>query len=86
MKDLIRKGIAKAEAASAGNRGDGYVDSGVKILAAIVIGSLILFALYVLFKDFILPKISSQIGVLFNTAPAESSADVTGAVSIAEGA
>ncbi|HAX51039.1 DUF6133 family protein [Proteiniphilum sp. UBA7639] len=87
MKNLVRKAIAKVEVATAKNKGSGdYTDSGVRILAAIVIGSLILFALYMLFKNYILPKISGQIGVLFNTAPAEDSDDVTGAVSIAEGA
>ena len=39
----------------ANNRAEGFVDSGVKILIAVVIGALLLGGLYVLFGDTILP-------------------------------
>lgn len=67
-------------------KGEVYMSTGVKILMDIVIGALILFALYTLFKNFILPKCSGEVGTLFNTTPKIDSTDVTGAVATASGA
>jgi len=52
----------------ANNRAEGFVDSGVKILIAVVIGALLLGGLYVLFGDTILPTLTSKIQDLFNYA------------------
>lgn len=50
-------------------RGEGYVDSGVKILIAVVIGALILAGLYLLFNDIILQSIlPSKINKIINYA------------------
>ena len=49
-------------------KGDGYVDSGVKILIAVVIGALLLAGLYVLFDETILPTLTQKIKDLFNYA------------------
>ena len=48
--------------------GEGYVDSGVKILIAVVIGALLLAGLYALFNTTIMPTVTSKIQVLFNFA------------------
>ena len=48
--------------------GEGYVDSGVKILIAVVIGALLLAGLYALFNTTIMPTVTSKIQGLFNFA------------------
>ncbi|MBP3377742.1 MAG: hypothetical protein J6L96_03240, partial [Clostridia bacterium] len=48
--------------------GEGYVDSGVKILIAVVIGALLLAGLYALFNTTIMPTVTSKITELFNFA------------------
>lgn len=48
--------------------GEGYVDSGVKILIAVVIGALLLGGLYALFNTTIMPTVTSKITELFNFA------------------
>ena len=48
------------------NSGEGFVDSAVKILMAVVIGALVLSGLYLLFKDNILPNLTNRINDMFN--------------------
>ena len=48
--------------------GEGYVDSGVKILIAVVIGALLLSGLYALFNTTIMPTVTNKITELFNFA------------------
>ena len=50
----------------AGVKAEGYVDSGVKILIAVVIGALLLSGLYTLFNSTIMPTVTSRIQELFN--------------------
>ena len=45
---------------------EGYVDSGVKILIAVVIGALLLAGLYTLFNSTIMPTVTQKIQDLFN--------------------
>ncbi len=52
--------------ALANQRAEGYVDSGVKILIAVVIGALLLAGLYTLFEDTIMPTVTKKITDLFN--------------------
>ena len=47
-------------------RAEGYVDSGVKILIAVVIGALLLAGLYTLFNTTIMPSVTQKIQELFN--------------------
>lgn len=47
-------------------RAEGYVDSGVKILIAVVIGALLLAGLYTLFNTTIMPTVTQKISELFN--------------------
>ena len=49
-------------------RAEGYVDSGVKILIAVVIGALLLAGLYALFNTTIMPTVTTKISQLFNYA------------------
>jgi hypothetical protein len=45
---------------------EGYVDSGVKILIAVVIGALLLAGLYALFNTTIMPTVTNKVQGLFN--------------------
>ncbi len=73
MKKLFRRIKNKANeiavrAKSAVNnvKAEGYVDSGVKILIAVVIGALLLAGLYALFNNTIMPTVTQKIQQLFN--------------------
>ena len=73
MKKFIANIRAKVEAlatravAAVSNvKAEGYVDSGVKILIAVVIGALLLSLLYTLFNTTIMPTVTSKITDLFN--------------------
>ena len=58
----------RTQTAIANTRGEGYVDSGVKILIAVVIGALLLTGLYALFNTTIRPTVTTKIQGLFNYA------------------
>ena len=55
-----------AKTALSNVRGEGYVDSGVKILIAVVIGALLLSGLYALFNTTIMPTVTKKVTDLFN--------------------
>ena len=57
--------VTRTQTAIANTRGEGYVDSGVKILIAVVIGALLLSGLYALFNTTIMPTVTSKISQLF---------------------
>ena len=66
VKSAVTETVVRAETAVANTRGEGYVDSGVKILIAVVIGALLLAGLYTLFNTTIMPTVTSKITDLFN--------------------
>ncbi len=47
-------------------KGEGYVDTGVKIIIAVVVGAVILGGLYALFNSVILPRLNTEIQGMFN--------------------
>jgi uncharacterized protein (DUF2062 family) len=49
-------------------RAEGFVDTGVKIIIAVVVGAVILGGLYALFNSVILPRLNTEIGEMFNYA------------------
>lgn len=51
-----------------GRAGENYVDVGVKILIAVVIGALLLAGLYALFGDVVMPTLEQRITEMFNYA------------------
>ena len=55
----------RSKTALTNNRGEGYVDSGVKILIAVVIGALLLAGLYTLFNTTIMPTVTTKVTELF---------------------
>ena len=69
MKQISKKvnsAIIAAKAAVMNRKAEGYVDSGVKILIAVVIGALLLTGLYALFNTTIMPTVTSKVQELFN--------------------
>lgn len=54
--------------AVSGSAGEGYIDTAVKILIAVVLGALLLGLLYALFKDTVMPTVTHKINDMFNYA------------------
>lgn len=48
--------------------GEGYVDTAIKILIAVVLGALLLAGLYALFNDTVLPTLVERVEEMFNYA------------------
>ncbi len=68
IKNKFNSIAVRTQTAIANTRAEGYVDSGVKILIAVVIGALLLSGLYALFNTTIMPTVTSKITELFNFA------------------
>ena len=68
IKNKVNSAIISAKCAVANKKAEGYVDSGVKILIAVVIGALLLAGLYTLFNSTIMPTVTTNIQGLFNYA------------------
>lgn len=64
MKELT----VSLRAALSNRSGEGYVDTAVKILMAVVIGALVLAGLYALFDDTVMPTLTRRIQEMFNYA------------------
>ena len=56
----------RTKTALANTCGEGYVDTGVKILIAVVIGALLLADLYTLFNTTIMPTVTAKVTELFS--------------------
>lgn len=71
MRKIITKATLKAFQAKEllkSTKGENFVDSGIKILIAVVIGALLLGGLYALFGDVILPTLNQKVTDMFNFA------------------
>ncbi len=68
VSNKVNELIVRTRCALVNCRAEGFVDSGVKILIAVVIGALLLGGLYLLFNDTILPTLTNKIKELFNYA------------------
>ena len=66
IRDKANAAVISAKTFIANKKAEGYVDSGVKILIAVVIGALLLAGLYALFNSTIMPTVTSKITSLFN--------------------
>ncbi|HEX2925314.1 MAG TPA: DUF6133 family protein [Ruminiclostridium sp.] len=67
-KGEISKTIMKLRTVLQSQSGEGFVDTAIKILMAVVIGALILAGLYTLFGSTILPTLTQRIKEMFNYA------------------
>ena len=66
IKSKATEMAVRAKSAIENVKAEGYVDSGVKILIAVVIGALLLAGLYTLFNSTIMPTVTTKITELFN--------------------
>ena len=73
MKKFFQRLKKKAENAAItakviieSKKAEGYIDTGVKIIIGVVIGGVILAALYTLFNNTIMPNLNTEIGEMFS--------------------
>ncbi len=73
MKNIMKKVQNKIDALAVrakttieNVKAEGYVDTGVKIIMAVVVGAVILGGLYALFNTVILPRLNTEIQNMFN--------------------
>jgi hypothetical protein len=66
IRSKVNNLTTRAIVAVSNAKAEGYVDSGVKILIAVVIGALLLSLLYGLFNTTIMPTVTKKITDLFN--------------------
>ena len=68
IRSKVESLTTRAVVAVSNIKAEGYVDSGVKILIAVVIGALLLAGLYALFNNTIMPTVTERIEELFDFA------------------
>ena len=68
IKTKVNSAIISARTAIESTSGEGYIDTGVKIIIGVVIGGVILAGLYALFNTTIIPTLTSKIQSMFNYA------------------
>ena len=68
IKNKANSAIISANTAIESTAGEGYVDTGVKIIVGVVIGGVILAGLYTLFNGTVIPTLTTKIGDMFNYA------------------
>jgi hypothetical protein len=66
IRDHLTMKYMTAKTLLCSQRGEGFVDTAIKILMAVVIGALILAGLYALFGETILPTLKQRITNMFN--------------------
>jgi len=64
---IMRKTISVRTAVN-NKSGEGYIDTAVKILIAVVLGALLLAGLYLLFGEVVMPTLNQRIKDMFNYA------------------
>ncbi len=68
IKNKFNKAVISAKTAIESTSGEGYIDTGVKIIIGVVIGGVILAGLYALFNTTIIPTLTTKISGMFNYA------------------
>lgn len=64
----VKSTVCAVKTVVACRKAEGYVDTGVKILISVVVGALLLTALYALFNSTIMPAVANKIMQLFDFA------------------
>ena len=67
-KNFLVRQVMAVKIAINNNRGEGYIDTAVKILIAVVLGALLLAGLYALFGEVVMPTLEERIKEMFNYA------------------
>jgi hypothetical protein len=68
IKNKFNSAVISAKTAIESTTGEGYIDTGVKIIIGVVIGGVILAGLYALFNTTIIPTLTSKIQGMFSYA------------------
>ena len=68
IKNKANSAIVSTKTAIESTAGEGYVDTGVKIIVGVVIGGVILAGLYTLFNTSVIPTLTTKIQGMFNYA------------------
>ena len=68
IKNKCNSAVISAKTAIQSTAGEGYIDTGVKIIIGVVIGGVILAGLYALFNTTVIPTLTSKIQGMFNYA------------------
>ena len=66
MRDHLTLKYLTAKTLLCSQHGEGFVDTAIKILMAVVIGALVLAGLYALFGETVLPTLKQRITDMFN--------------------
>ena len=61
----VNNAMISAKCAIENRNAEGYVDTGVKILIAVVLGALVLSLLYALINGTVLPKVTDKVNSIF---------------------
>ncbi len=62
----VDNALINATCALESRKAEGYVDTGVKILIAVVLGALVLSLLYALLKNTVMATVTTKVAGLFN--------------------
>lgn len=68
LKNKVNSAVVAVRSAVMNRKAEGYVDTGVKILIAVVLGALLLGLLYALFNTTIMPTVTKKVTDLFSFA------------------
>ena len=68
IKNKCNSAVISAKTAIESTSGEGYIDTGVKIIIGVVIGGVILAGLYALFNTTIIPTLTNKITQMFSYA------------------
>ena len=68
IKNKFDSAVVSAKNAIESTSGEGYIDTGVKIIIGVVIGGVILAGLYALFNTTIIPTLTTKITQMFSYA------------------
>lgn len=66
LKNKTQRVALEAGQVLSNQHGEGYIDTAIKILIAVVLGALLLAGLYALFGETVLPTLTQRIMEMFN--------------------
>ena len=65
IKNKLSRTVVSVKTALEATSGEGYIDTGVKIIIGVVIGGVILAGLYALFNTTVIPTLTTKITDMF---------------------
>ena len=68
VQNMVNSLAIRGKATLENAKGEGYIDTGVKIIIGVVVGAVILGGLYALFDNVILPTLETRIDGMFDYA------------------